>query len=150
MDKQGLISYISILREITENEKRIEDLQRRIDRMRPATAYVSDTVTRGKHGKKNLGTVKVEGMTDARAINRKRAQLYRRKEKKHRLLAKLNGQIADAEEYIDSLPDSEIRRILTFKCIDGRNTWKEVAEAMGEGYTDEMCRKIYARFLNKP
>lgn len=149
MDKQGLINYISILREIEENEKRIDEMRRRINRMRPEEAPVTDMVSRGKRGKKNLGTVKIEGMEDYSSINRRKAQLRRRIEKKHKLLAKLNSQIADAEEYIDSLSDSELRRILTFRCIDGMRTWREVAEAMGEGYTEDMCRMQFYRFLKK-
>ena len=149
MDKQGLADYVSILREIEENERRIGELQRRIDQMGPGTDAVSDTVSRGKRGKKNLGTVRVEGMADYRAINRKRTQLYRRKARKHKLLAKLNAQVADAEEYIDSLPDSELRRLLTFRCIDGMRSWADVAAAMGEGYTGDMCRMQFNRFIRK-
>ena len=149
MDKQGLVNYVSILREIAENDRRLEEMRRRIDKMRPAAGHVADTVSRGKRGKKNLGTVRIEGADDYRMINKEKARLRRRIERKHRLLAKLNAQAASAEEYIDGLPDSELRRILTFKCIDGKRTWKEVAEAMGEGYTDEACRKIYSRFLKK-
>lgn len=54
--------------------------------------------------------------------------------------------VADAEEYIYSIDDSELRRITEFYCIDRKN-WDEVAEAMGEGYTAEACKQKFSRFM---
>ena len=56
--------------------------------------------------------------------------------------------ILDVEEYINEIPDSETRRMMRFFFIEEK-TWNEVAEAMGEGYTGEACKKKVQRELGK-
>ena len=107
---------------------------------------VTDVVTKGKRGKKPLGTCVIRGENDHSAINRKRARLRERKAKKELHVSRIEMMVADAEEYIYSIDDSELRRITEFYCIDRKN-WDEVAEAMGEGYTAEACKQKFSRFM---
>ncbi len=73
-------------------------------------------------------------------------RLQERKAKKELHSAKLDSMIIDVEEYIYSLPESELRRILLFKLID-KKTWQKVAESMGEGHTAEACKQKFSRFM---
>lgn len=146
MDKSILRQYASILAEFDEENKRINAIELEIASMEPEQKEVSDVVTRGKRGRKPLGTCTVHGYEDHQKLNRKRARLRERKAKKELHSVHLDDMIIDAEEYIYSLPESELRRILLFKLID-KKTWQEVAESMGDGYTAEACKQKFSRFM---
>lgn len=146
---ERLREFTSLRRECDENWKRILELRRQIERMSPKDRHISDTVSRGKKGKKALGVVKVESDYDYTSINQKRAVLYRRMAKWHEQTALIANQIAEIEEIISSVEDVDTRRILAWYCIDGLPTWKDVAKRMGEGWTDEMCRQRYSRFVRR-
>lgn len=145
-DKKILKQYDSILNEIKAEEKRIGELQREIDQMRPKIQEVRDVVSKGKRGKKSLGHLTVHGFQDYKRINQKRSLLRTRKARKELHIAQMEMLVIDVEAYIYGLPESEIRSILLYYCID-RMTWEETAEAMGEGYTAVNCRKKYSRFV---
>lgn len=146
MDKSILKQYSSLLKEIKDESERVQELEAEIASMRPIDKEVTDVVTKGRRGKKPLGTCVIHGENDHTRINRKRAQLRVRKAKKELHLSQLEVMVADAEEYIYSLEESELRRILIFFCIE-RKSWDEVAEAMGDGYTAEACKQKYSRFM---
>lgn len=146
MDKSILKQYSSLLKEIKDESERVQELEAEIASMRPIDKEVTDVVTKGRRGKKPLGTCVIRGENDHTRINRKRAQLRVRKAKKELHLSQLELMVADVEEYIYSLEESELRRILIFFCIE-RKSWDEVAEAMGDGYTAEACKQKYSRFM---
>ena len=146
MGKEILRQYSSILKETEEEEKRISYLEKEIAEMRPAQKEVADVVTRGKRGKKPLGTCKVHGYEDHKKLNEKRSRLRKRKAKKEMNVARLEDMIIEAEDYIYTLPDSETRRIVTMKLID-KKAWNEIADAIGDGDTAEACRQKYSRFM---
>lgn len=145
-DKNALKQYISIKREIEAEEIRINKLQREIDSMIPTEREVTDVVTKGKRGKKPLGICIIRGNGDYQDINKKRAELRERKARKELHVVSLEKKVIEVETYIYSLEESEMRSILLFSCVDGMS-WKEVAEAMGEGYTEEACKKKFSRFM---
>lgn len=146
MDKNILKQYVSLLKEFKDEEARVQELEAEIAAMRPIDNEVTDVVTRGRRGKKTLGTYVIRGVDDHTRINQKRAQLRVRKAKKELHLSQIEMMVVNAEEYIYSLEESELRRILIFFCID-RKTWDEVAKAMGDGYTAEACKQKYSRFM---
>lgn len=146
MDKSILKQLMSLVLEIEDEKKRIQKLQDEIDRTRPDVREVSDIVSEGKRGKKSLGTCKIHGFEDHNKRNKKLRTLRRRKAIKELHTVELEEMVVQAEEYIYSTDDSELRRILEFYCIDRKN-WKEVAEEMGEGYTAEACKQAYSRFM---
>lgn len=148
MDKEILRQYISIKREIKEEQQRIDRLERQIADMTPKLQTVSDIVTMGKRGKKSLGNVKISGVGDQTLINRKRAALRERKARKELKMSMLERLVCDVEEYIDAIPDSETRRIMRYFYLDGL-TWAQTAIAMGEGYSPESCKKKVQRELRR-
>lgn len=145
-DKSIIRQYNSLINEIEAEGKRIDDLEKEIKLLNPKRREVSDIVTKGKRGKKPLGTYKIQGFEDYQELNRKTSLLKKRKAQKELHIAELEMMVINVEAYIYNLNDSEIRNILLYYCID-RKSWKEVAELMGEGYTAEACKKNYSRFL---
>ncbi len=146
LDKNILKQYLSIKKEIEAEEIRIDKMQREIDSMIPTEREVTDIVTKGKRGKKPLGICIIRGNGDYQDINKKRAELRERRAKKELHVVDLEKRVIDVESYIYSLEESELRNILLFSCIDGM-TWKDVASAMGEGYTEEACKQKFSRFM---
>ena len=146
MDKGILRQYVSIRKEIEDEEERIRELEKEIECMKPVNREVTDVVTKGKKGKKPLGICTVRGNEDNTPINKKRNKLRERKANKELHVVKLDNMVIEAEEYIYNMEESEIRRILMFFCIE-KKSWKEVAKAMGEGYTEEQCKQKFSRFM---
>lgn len=146
MDKEILRQYYSLRREIKEEEIRISKLERDILNTAPRHVEITDVVTTGKRGKKPLGNIKISGFGDQTAINRKRSMLREHKARKELKLARLEASVCDVEDFIDSIPDSETRRIMRFFYLDGL-TWAETAAAMGDGYSADACRMKVKRIL---
>lgn len=146
MDREAIRDYVALRKECDENMKRIERLRDEIDNMTPNTQAISDTVTKGKKGKRSLGTVKIESEQDYRNINRRKSELYRRLAKWHVQTGAIADEIAEIESMIAEVRDPDTRRLLCFACLDGKN-WREVSEAMGEGWSEEACRQRYSRFI---
>lgn len=74
-------------------------------------------------------------LTDMRKAFRRRKQ-------------KLLEQAAEVEQYIRTIEDSRMRRIIQYRVIDGLS-WYEVADRIGGKATSESCRKYFERFLGK-
>lgn len=78
--------------------------------------------------------------------NEKSEYLQKRKElmeKKRTELLKLENE---AEEYIQSIEDSCLCRIIRYKYLYDLS-WKQVAARMGHKYSAESCRKKVERFM---
>ena len=71
-----------------------------------------------------------------------------RKIKLQELEEKIRQQIAVAEEFINSEPNSRIRRLLTYRYID-ELTWVQIAYRMGKNHTADSCQKTLERYLKK-
>ena len=132
-------------RRIHENERELAKLENMI---------VTDSVTRGKRGKKPLGTVKITGRPTA-AIALKQKLLKKRNDRLTALEAELLELTNKAEEYIETIPKSELRIIFRLYYIDDL-TWYQVALKMNQKfpkrrikYTEDNCRMRHNRFLEK-
>lgn len=130
---------------IHENERELAKLENMI---------VTDSVTRGKRGKKPLGTVKITGRPTA-AIALKQKLLKKRNDRLTALEAELLELTNQAEEYIETIPKSELRIIFRLYYIDDL-TWYQVALKMNQKfpkrrieYTEDNCRMRHNRFLEK-
>lgn len=150
MDKNVLIEYADMKMEIKDLRRRIEDKQNRIDKLH--TTVMSDTVTMGKKGRKPLGTVKVTGIPDG-IITRMETAL----EKNQKLLELREIELLelqnDVEEYIESIPKSEMRTMLRLYFVDDM-TYARTAAHMNYlrptrrvKYTDENVKKKIQRFF---
>lgn len=123
MDKNVLIQYVEMKEEIKDLRRRIHENERELAKLE--NMIVTDSVTRGKRGKKPLGTVKITGRPTA-AIALKQKLLKKRNDRLTALEAELLELTNQAEEYIETIPKSELRIIFRLYYIDDL-TWYQVA-----------------------
>ena len=152
MDKNVLIQYVEMKEEIKDLRRRIHENERELAKLE--NMIVTDSVTRGKRGKKPLGTVKITGRPTA-AISMKQSLLKKRNKKLEVLETELLELTNHAEEYIETIPKSELRIIFRLYYIDDL-TWYQVALKMNQKfpkrrikYTEDNCRMRHNRFLEK-
>ena len=152
MDKNVLIQYVEMKEEIKDLRRRIHENERELAKLE--NMIVTDSVTRGKRGKKPLGTVKITGRPTA-AIALKQKLLKKRNDRLTALEAELLELTNQAEEYIETIPKSEPRIIFRLYYIDDL-TWYQVALKMNQKfpkrrikYTEDNCRMRHNRILEK-
>ena len=143
MEKNILKQYDSVLKEIAETNRRIQETQGRIDRMKK-DGTVTDSVSGGYGGTQHF---KIEGFP-TEEFSGQWNLLLARKLKLENLKNKLENMTEAVETYIFSMKDSESRRIAAFRYID-KLSWKKVAEQMGSGHTEDSCRKTLERYMKK-
>lgn len=147
IEKHILEQYTDMQEERRDLLRRIRKLDDQIAKMEETGYTVADSVACGKKGKKAIKTVKVEGFPHP-DYERKRALLRRHKAKLKLFEEELLEKQIEVEEYIQSIEDSRIRRIMRYRYLDNL-TWQQVANRMGKGYTKDYCRIAHDRFLEK-
>ena len=153
MDKNILQQYLHVKARIKYLRAQAEKLRRKTDRlMYTDYGIAGDTVSRGKRGKKPLGTVRISGfpVPEYQGIVE---QLKRRNKLLKAEELKLARVACEAEGFIASISDIEMRNILSFHYIEGM-TWVQVAYNMNvlynnKIYTSDSCRVKHERFLKK-
>lgn len=154
MDKSILIEYADMKEEIKDLRRRIEETERRLDKL--SNSIVGDVVNCGKKGKKPLGTAKVQGVPYI-AISKTKALLKNRVRKMEGLELELLELTNQVEEYIEQIGKSELRTMFRLYYIDDLN-WLQVAQKMNrmystkrvrKPYTEDSCRCKHNRFLEK-
>lgn len=150
MDKSVLIEYADMKEEIKDLRRRIDAGRKELEKLN--SMVVTDSVTCGKKGKKPLRTVKVQGKPTM-AIIRKGELQKRRIEKLESLEADLLDLTNQVEEYIETIPKSELRIMFRFYFIDDLS-YPKVADQMNNmfpkrkiRYTDENVKKRIQRFF---
>lgn len=143
MEKNILKQYDSVLKETDETNRRIQEIQNKIDRMEKE-GTVTDSVSGGYGGTQHF---KIEGLP-TKEYNRQKSLLLARQLRLENLKKKLKNMIEGVETYVFNMDDSECRRAATFKYID-KMSWKKVAEQMGKGYTADGCRMMVERYIKK-
>lgn len=150
MDKSVLVQYSDMEKEVKDLRKRIIKIKKEIKKIEEEGA-VTDVVRGGMGGIEHF---KVTGVPIPE-YNRKKSLLKRWKAKLERDEEELLELMNQAEEYIDSIPQSDLRMMFRFYYIDGM-TWPMVAINMNSyfpkrkiAYTEESCRKRHNRFLKK-
>lgn len=151
MDKSVLIEYADMKEEIKDLRKRIEADKKELERLN--NTVVTDSVSCGKKGKKPLRTVKIQGKPTM-VIIRKNALLNKRIAKLESLEMELLELTNQVEEYIESIPKSELRMMFRMYYIDDL-TWHQVAMRMNQAfpkrrikYTEDNCKQRHKRFLD--
>lgn len=142
--KKVLEQYASVKKEIADLERLIEESKRKIRRYE--REIVADTVTCSRDDL-TIGHKKIEGIAQ-QLLDDEHERLKKRIEKQAYFRKKLHQVAVDVEMYIQSVDESEIRRILRMRYLEDLS-WKGVAKNMGKGYTETSCRKKLERFLQK-
>lgn len=147
MDKEVLIQYCEMKEEIKDIRQRIKKL----DRFLEEPHQVSDTV-KGTRSDGTIGSIKITGYPvpdyyRKQALRERYRQILERKE------AELLELTCQAEEYIQTIPKSEMRIMFRLYYIDGLPWWK-VAQAMNRmlpkrrvKFTEDSCWKRNQRFF---
>ena len=142
ISKEVLTQYSDLQKECKEVREKIEKLEKQIDRIEK-DGNVIDKVRGGDGG---LQSFKIEGFPYPE-YSRKKTLLYARKATLSELETELLETLNDVEEFIASISDSHIRRIVNLRVVDGLS-WNEVARRIG-GNTEDSVRKAFERFVEK-
>lgn len=139
--KHILLQYIDLVQEKEEIQKRINNLNKRLDRINKG-GNAKDAVKGGNGG---WQTFHIEGFPvadedEARYLLNKNIRLLRQRE--HDLMEK----VVEVEEFLNTLDDSRMRRMITKRYIE-RKSWVQIANEMGITYTEDSCKKQMERFL---
>lgn len=134
MIKEQLKQLRHLKSEIEMLKKQIEDID---------YVVVKDSVRGSTHGFPYIEThFKIEGV-DYKDYNRKAKRLQR---KLQRRMEELIDLVEETNEYIESIDDSLIRRIIALRYINGL-TWGQVAASIGGNNTADSVRMMHNRFL---
>ncbi len=147
MDKAILVEYTAMREEIKDIKRRIRTLEKEIENI----TVVSDSV-KGTRPDGTYGSIKITGYPFPEEV-KKKTHLKRYKRKLEEKEEELLELMTEAEEYIESIPKSELRIMFRMYFIDDM-TYIQVAEYMNRifpkrkvKYTDENVKKRIQRFF---
>ena len=152
VDKEVLIQYCEMKEEIKDIRRRKEKLEKEIQRLEKL--QVSDIVKGSKgewdiYGPIKITGIPIPGYEDKKKTLKKLVDLLAHREAE---LVELTCQV---EEYIQSIPKSEVQTMFRLYYIDGMPWWK-VAQAMNRmfpkrrvRFTEDSCWQRDKRFFEK-
>ena len=152
INKELLIQYCELRGEIKDLRERIDNDKRRLRKIEEE-GVVSDTVT-GTREDGTIGAIKITGfpLPEYSKVN---AMLKKRIAKLQIMEDELLEAVNAVDDFINSIPKSDLRQIFRFYYIDDM-TWARVALNMNDRfpkrrikYTEESCRKRHDRYLEK-
>ena len=143
VSKEILVQYTDLQKERKEVRKKIEKLEKQIKTIEN-DGNVADKVRGGDGG---LQSFKIEGFPYPE-YSRKKTLLYMRKATLSELEMELIETLNEVEEFITTIKDSHMRRIISLRVVDGLS-WNKVADRIGGGNTDDSVRKAFDRFMEK-
>ena len=141
--KGVLVQYTDLQTERKEVREKIEKLEKQIKTIEN-DGNVADKVRGGDGG---LQSFKIEGFPYPE-YSRKKTLLYMRKATLSELEMELIETLNEVEEFITTIKDSHMRRIISLRVVDGLS-WNKVADRIGGGNTDDSVRKAFDRFMEK-
>lgn len=142
--KRALEQYNSLKQEKADNERIINNIEKRIAELEEKGYKEKDSVSGGNGGIQHFS---IEGFPYPR-YHREKSRLILRKKRWSEIEEKLDEKISEIEEYINSIDDSQMRRMIKYKYIE-ELSWQQVAERMGGGNTADGCRMAVDRYLKK-
>ena len=138
MTVEQLENYRALADEVADLEERKKRLMERLDIMADTVRGSAPEWPYCAH------TIKVSGISRRQENALRRIDTLRRNR-----LADAQEQLADVEEYISSVRDIKVRRMIVLRYVDGL-TWRQVAKRMyGSPHFEEAARKRVRRFLEK-
>lgn len=143
VSKEVLVQYIDLREEQKEVTERISKLEKQIDKIESEGAVI-DKVSGGAGGMQHF---RIEGFPYPE-YSRKKTLLYNRKAILSELEMEITERLNEVEQFIKSVQDSHLRRIITYRVVEGLS-WNEVAYKIGGGNTEDSVRKAFERFMSK-
>ena len=141
ISQEIVIQYSDLQEEVKEVRERIERTERQIEKIKEE-GNVIDTVSGGSG---NTQHFKIEGFPYPE-YSRKKTLLYARKATLASLEMELLGTLNQVEEFIASVDDSRMRRIITLRFIENLS-WNKVADRIGGGNTEDSFKNAIYRFM---
>lgn len=142
INKSILSQYSDLQKECEEVREKIEKLEKQIEKIE-SEGCVVDKVRGGNGG---LQSFKIEGFPYPE-YSRKKTLLFARKAILSELEMELLESLNKVEEFLNSINDSHIRRIVNLRVVEGLS-WNKVADRMGGGNTEDSVRKAFDRFVS--
>lgn len=150
VSKEILIQYAELQKEIKYLSKRIDKLKN--EQIKHEAKKKHDMVRASSRNFPYVDrNVHIEGMTDDEEliVNSKINTAIRKEEEQLRLrYENLLDVTNDVLEFIESIEDSHMRMIITYRIIENYS-WSQVADAIGGGNTEDSARKAFVRFIEK-
>lgn len=143
VSKEILIQYSDLQEEVKEVREKIAQTERQIEKIEEE-GNVVDTVSGGDGGIQHF---KIEGFPYPE-YSRKKSLLYARKSILSNLEFELLETLNQVEEFITSIEDSRMRRIVTLRFVDNLS-WGRVADRIGGGNTEDSVKKSFYRFMKR-
>ena len=140
-----------ILTQYNDLKKEAEDIRNRIKSTEEQIRQIEEEKTAKDVVKGGLGGIQhfsIEGFP-CKAYSQKKTRLYSYKAALESTEMELIEKTKEVEEFINSVEDSQIRRIIRYRVIDDLS-WRDVAIHMGGFNTEINLTKAYQRFLDKP
>ena len=157
VSKEVLAQYNDLIEEIKETRQKIDKLaddigklQKRISEIE-AGEKVKDKVRGGEGG---LQSFTIEGCPipeyekNKSDLMMKKLLLSQRKSTLELLEFDLLGKTNEVEQFLTTITDSRMRRIINLRFIDGLS-WNSVADKIGGGNTEDSIRMAFNRFMEK-
>ena len=141
ISKEILIQYSDLQEEVKEVRERINKTEDQIAKIEK-DGNVVDSVCGGNGGIQHF---KIEGFPYPE-YSRKKTLLYARKATLASLEMELMETLNQVEEFIASVDDSRMRRIITLRFIDNLS-WNKVADRIGGKNTEDSVKKAFYRFM---
>ena len=157
VSKEILIQYSDLQEEVKEIRKKIEKLEERIPKIQQRIneiekgETVKDKVRGGLGG---LQSFQIEGVPLKEYSERKTDLLQKklllnsRKSTLELLEFDLLEKTNEVEEFIASIPDSRMRRIINLRFIENLS-WQQVANRIGGNNTENGIKSAFHRFMEK-
>lgn len=140
MDRKTLQQYIDLKAEVEQVRTKIAKLEEELVILRDET--VKDKVYGGLGGWQSFT---IEGFPSGE-YNKKKDLLIKRAGTLRFLENKIDTMLNAIEEYIASVDDSYMRRLIDLRVIQGLE-WHDVAKQMGGGNSDDCVKKYFYRHL---
>lgn len=153
--KEILIQYADLQQECKEVREKIERLEMEIPRIEKRIKtiedgeLVKDKVRGGEGGMQNFnieGVPTVEYERKRTSLLSKKLLLNNRKAALEILEFELLQKTNEVEEFIASIDDSRMRRIINLRFIE-KLSWNKVADHIGGGNTEDGVRMMFNRFM---
>ena len=144
VSKEILIQYSDLQQEIKYLSKRIDKLKN--ERIKYEAKKKHDMVRASTHEFPYVEhSVHIEGMTNINEtmLNSTINQEIRKLELRYENLLQTTNDVLD---FIESVEDSHMRMIITYRIIENYS-WGQVADAMGGGNTEDSVKKAFYRFM---
>lgn len=155
ISKEILVQYADLQQECAETRDKITRLKEQIEKLEIRIKEIEDGEIVKDKVKGGLGGIQnfnIEGVPIAE-YERARTNLLSKKLMLNNRKSALEIQEFDllqmtneVEEFIHSLEDSHMRRIINLRVIE-QLSWNKVADRMGGNNTEDSVRKAFDRFL---